>query len=837
MGLLETLGGVVLDVGVTTALAGRGGVVRGAFAGMAGGSIAEMAANGVSAENALKGGALGLLGGAAGMRGGRALTGTTERLYKTQQRKLEGAASAFRSADDDARTAARNIGPVRAARRNAETRLNANNTPKRQRAFDRADRDYNASRSEFRKKLNERNKAKEDLKKENLPTDRDKLDDAIKDATAKKKRLKEFFDQSDKQRFWHGRGPAVLAGLASTGLVLTDDLFDEFFGDDEGGDGGGKEKKPGTQDTIALDLRWVGAGAAGPKMGREPFVEKPGITNDGDGFLLQPKSIHPTLAEWHGGNTNSVAATVVENDDLYGDPEKMMNDPKTDRTLNLQPVPTLRASDKDLGIGAGEAAGAYDFTVGDINKKTQLLDAAQSNIAMVITETEKITKAGREYMADFITRMNDWVQRAANGSNGEFLVAMMTALDEMTEKIEMDNASSERLAKHLEQQEKQLSDDKKAAQDLANRVGQYGNNQYDPNAWARMNPQSNPATNFPDPSKINGYNTNDLDGTGKSKLQDAVDKIEQASNPGLDPANTPGTNTPGTNTPGTNMPGADMPGTSMPGAAAMSPPMNAGTDMMGPLMGSLMSSMLPTMTRHMDNNDLAARREDLDPSRSERALTPPAPPTTPAPVNTTPWSHQGTPAAQPVAQAAPPASSTGTSAPTGAIPPRNPDYSEGKFFDFPGRPSQWVSLAVYEALTKSFANKKGTDAQEAYADTPAMWTDPKEIGLSVGSLELMTGDVAVWNSEPDSAGDDGTRTAILVVFGPWESGTLEAVVDGELRPFADELSDSAGKLGAFAGFRHPKGIEAPPQKDEQTATGASDQPAVPADAPAMVAPA
>ncbi|WP_157224097.1 hypothetical protein [Nocardia paucivorans] len=866
MGATDILTAAVTDVAVTTLVAGRGGALRGAFASALGGAIAEGMVNGNSPENWMKGAVVGGLVGGVTHRAAQGLTKPTADWAKKSQKQLD-AANAFKGAHDDLKSTFEKMRKTKSdldKLTSAPKKRGWTDRRAQQKEIDDKKGELDSAKVEFRQKALARREARKNLKAEKLPyRGAGPNVDKVKAAHDRKTKLKELFQQGENLHLWQGRGPALLAALTSTGAVLFDDITEgigNFFGGDEGG---GEKKKPGTQDTIALDLLWVGAGAAGSKLGKEPFVETPGITDDGDGFLLQPKSIHPTLAEWHGGNTNSVASTVVENYDLYGDPEKIMKDPKADRTLNLEPVPTLRASDKDLKIGASDLAGAYNVTVNDIKQKTQRLDAGQRNVAMVVTEVEKITEAGRTYIADFIEKMNHWVQNASDGSNGAFLMAMAGALDEMTEKIEMDNASNEKLAQQLAKQEEQLSKDQKAAQDLANQVGQNHLNQYDPNTWARLNPNNNGNNVIDDPSKVNGYDPKDIDPTKDSEWRDRIKDLEDASKPDLNQTNTPdlpGVNTPGSNIPGSNDLGANMPGSNIPGANMSGMPgMNPLSDM-GPLVNSM---MMQDVMRRMAEGNMAARQEDLDPSRYEQALTPPAPPTTPAPTNTTPWSNQNA-AAQQAAHTtpSPSTSSSGTSAPTGAIPPQNPDDKKGRLFDFGDGRQQWVCNEVYEGLTKAFANKKGTDAQEAYAGTPAMWTDAKEIE-PIDTLELMTGDVVVWDpvpaetseqskaeagpdfvvsaptekgKKPESASDDGTRTAILVVFGPPETGTLEVVVNGELRPFAPEMSDSGGNFGAFAGFRRPKGIEAVPQPGEQMATGVSDQPATPAaDASPMVA--
>lgn len=154
-----------------------------------------------------------------------------------------------------------------------------------------------------------------------------------------------------------------------------------------------------------------------------------------------------------------------------------------------------------------------------------------------------------------------------------------------------------------------------------------------------------------------------------------------------------------------------------------------------------------------------------------------------------------------------------------AMDPRSPFT-----YTFPDGRTQEVSVMVAMALDKAFDNKRDTDAREAYANTPAMWTDSRDIGRPADAFELMTGDVAVWASGPaESPGKngEGVRTAILVRFGSWDSGTLEAVIDGELKPFAEDMDDEKGRFGAFAGFRHPKGIEKEAEAENSSSASVS----------------
>ncbi|MFC9897820.1 hypothetical protein ACFVMC_29375 [Nocardia sp. NPDC127579] len=242
---------------------------------------------------------------------------------------------------------------------------------------------------------------------------------------------------------------------------------------------------------------------------------------------------------------------------------------------------------------------------------------------------------------------------------------------------------------------------------------------------------------------------------------------------------------------------------------------------------SALDSWLPMMaqqalSRNLADTDLGDRRAQIDPRRYDQNLEPVTPPAVAA---------AAMPAAQPAA--AQPASTTtaptaNTTAPQATpVAARTTGDDGSVLYTFPDGRTQKVSAMVAKALDAAFGNASGTDAQAAYEKTDAKWSDPKQIGDRVDPYQLMTGDVACW--------DD--RTAVLVVFGSDEGGTLEAVVNGQLKPFTAEMSDSAGEFGQFTGFSHPKGIELSAGKDKETPASAPvDQPAaanVPVAAPAV----
>lgn len=188
-------------------------------------------------------------------------------------------------------------------------------------------------------------------------------------------------------------------------------------------------------------------------------------------------------------------------------------------------------------------------------------------------------------------------------------------------------------------------------------------------------------------------------------------------------------------------------------------------------------------------------------------------------------------AAPPTAQAAGqpgPAKSVSAPAETARPPARPAVVAAGGnvVYTFPDGRTQEVSAVVASALDGAFGNAAGTDAQHAYAGTPAAWTDVERIGPRVDPYQVMTGDVGVWEE----------RNALLVVFETESGATLEAVVEGALTPITSlaEMSDTEGEFGSFIGLFHPPGIEKvatrPPAPTEQAL--AVDQAAAVAVAPA-----
>ncbi|MGQ4619701.1 hypothetical protein [Nocardia sp. R7R-8] len=334
-------------------------------------------------------------------------------------------------------------------------------------------------------------------------------------------------------------------------------------------------------------------------------------------------------------------------------------------------------------------------------------------------------------------------------------------------------------------------------------------------------------------------------GTTDQTIPPAVDNsafptgLDSLDDPTNDSSLTPtdlngtGTDSSGLNsrTPGGIDPGGVDAGTMTPATPSPPPPapspMGSGMD---PMSSMLPMMMQQAMLRNMADQDLNNRRAELDPRRYDDELDAVAPPPAAPPVPAQPA------AAQPSTTA--PATQQQTGAPTGTtstqptvVPGRTPGADGSVVYTFPDGRTQKVSAMVAQVLDAAFGNHSGTDAQKAYEKTTAKWSDKKQIGTPVDPFQLMTGDVAVWEK----------RTAVLVVFGSEDgAGTLEAVVDGELKPCTTaDMSDKAGEFGNFVGFMHPKGIEMTAPADEGATPmtpGSADQSAAAA-MPVAAAPA
>ncbi|WP_040865448.1 hypothetical protein [Nocardia exalbida] len=342
--------------------------------------------------------------------------------------------------------------------------------------------------------------------------------------------------------------------------------------------------------------------------------------------------------------------------------------------------------------------------------------------------------------------------------------------------------------------------------------------------------QADPAGTPPPVDTSNWPTTPGTPGTPDPTIPPAVDNSDFPPGlDGLDDPTSPSTTLPDLDTPGGpgstgQTPSSLDPSGTTPGVTTPTTPNVPQTPAASP-MGSgmdMMSSMLPmmmqqAMMRNMADQDLNSRRRDLDPSRYDDELDAVAPPPVTPPVTAQPAVVQPSTTAPATQHTGTPTGTTSSTQPTVA-PGRTPGADGSVEYTFPDGRTQKVSAMVAQALDAAFGNRSATDAQKAYEKTSAKWSDKKQIGTPVDPYQLMTGDVAVWEK----------RTAILVVF-PSEdgAGTLEAIIDGELKPCnPPEMTDKAGEFGSFTGFVHPKGIEMTAPADggaPPTTPGSADQ--------------
>lgn len=622
------------------------------------------------------------------------------------------------------------------------------------------------------------------------------------------------------------------------------------FGAIDWSDGGGG---PGAG---SVPLVWDGeaAAAAGGVVGKAPFEQtqtNPGvIVNGGQGFLLRPEALSPELITAFDGATGSFAATVVDIHQMSGDLEKK-------NELRLDPPPRM-----PQGISVGSGGGTTSYKEATDNVESALDDLYKSELGNKETaaKVEDISATVKDGVAAVISSHNSRAQQLTASTELELNFAKLVeqGFDELISILETAANAMERAASGIEDPS---AGDESASQRLNDRVGALENSLKNPSLWP-----DGSKIGTPDPAGLDnlGVGTPNVPGTASSDLADAAKQMQDRADDALQ-ASTPDVPT---------APTGSLGGITDPMAAA------------GGMGNSLMSSLLPMLMsqaamRNGADSDLARRVDDIDPSRYDVAAAPTMPPARPA--ATTPWSNPATttPApAQPAHnQSGPPSGATSNQTGSG-MPKRVPGADGLVVYPFPDGRTQKVPLTVALGLDKAFANKTATDAQAAYAGTPAAWTDPKDIGAAVDPFQLATGDVATWRVSAEeegkvpagasavvgtpaggsaegekkspegekktgdqqsggSTGDPEYRSALLVVFGEGESGTVEAVVHGELQQYAADMTAPDGQaFGEFAGFKHPKGIEATGDTGQEgdAAAGTGADPSA-LDVPALAGPA
>ncbi|MFQ6226339.1 hypothetical protein [Nocardia sp. NPDC002869] len=892
--------GFAVDVGVSFAVdksltkfgAGSGfgkELVGGAISGGLGGAAGRVVSDGYSNSNVvngLKDGAIGgFLGSGAAHLWGKSLTkGKTtadEALNKADEAKATAVAErkALDTAEGTRTRALDNMNEAETALRQADGKVAA-----AQAQVDKhiADFGNNPDDLVLKHKLEELTKAKAeastartrrdgaqkefkraDEEYDKLHAKEHKLDDtkraaeeAFENAEAAAKKAGENLENFGKFR----RGGLI--GLGSGIGMLLGEHGLPWPSDGSGGD------QPGAA-VNRVPLMWDGyqpAATAG-LMGRSPF-EQGSSPQKGQGFLLRPEGLNPSIVLWYGGPSNSFAYSLVDAYEMFGDLKK-----KED--LKITPIPAMPKTVQDpAGFSAKGGATYKDLSL-SLDEAGKKLTETQQSVVNVLPTVEEISKRGKENVGKLIVGVNRFmVERLQTGSDKEVLVVLGQGFTELANELQNASQANQNLAGGI--QNPTAAQDAAAARNLANSVGNYA---------GRMN--SGGYT--PDSSQIgvnNPWNPGNL-GTGNaatpdtSALKDAAEKFRNQAENLAGAAKTPSNLNPASYDPGA----AFNPGAAQLGSAGSMGAMGA----MGG-MGGLMDMMLPLQLmaqqramREQADSDMSDRMDDLDPSRYDQAAVPTLPQAQP-PTGTTPWSNQAA-ANNAAATPAQPAAHHPAGAPNGAnstqpgtaVPKRVPGDDGLVPYAFP-KGTQRVPLAVAQACDKAFANKSGTDAQAAYQGTAGAFTDPKDIGPGVDPFQLTTGDIGTWiirqpkkesqqaepvpaqagsegqiqpvamvtvggdsgekKDEPDtgSSGDPEYRTAILVVFGEGESGTVEAIVNGELRQFEAEMSDTEGDFGEFAGFKHPKGVEAAGDKGQDSETMATSGDQTTADIPTLTMP-
>jgi hypothetical protein len=457
----------------------------------------------------------------------------------------------------------------------------------------------------------------------------------------------------------------------------------------------------------------------------------------------------------------------------------------------------------------------YGKTAASLSQTAALIDDSAKAIAPQAKKTEAISIAAQKAVnagIDMITNAAPTLPKPGMKEDqhiyefcNEAIQSVANAFDEagnankdVKNNVDQESAKLKELEDQIKKLQQENADLKQKLLDppTVPQVPTTPTTPFDPNA----------VTPIDDNSKVPGLdnldpNTPGLD-VGKTPTGQSLDDKVQKALDGINSSTNPSSTTPA----------------SVPNAAAMSPA-GSGMDMMSSLLPMMMSQM---MNRGQSDTDLNSRRNEYDPYYDQVG---------PGPAAVTP----AQPAVQPATSApsaptktAPPTNAQSSQPPTG-MPGRTPNADGTVVYTFPDGRTQKVSATVAQALDAAFGNASGTDAQAAYAKTPAKWSDKKQIGTPVDPYQLMTGDIAVW---------DG-RTAILVVFPSEEGGTLEAIVNGQIKQFTAEMSDSAGEFGQFVGFSHPHGIEAtaPGDTDKTSGMPVTGDPSASAAMPAVAAPA
>ncbi|WP_040838066.1 hypothetical protein [Nocardia brevicatena] len=522
---------------------------------------------------------------------------------------------------------------------------------------------------------------------------------------------------------------------------------------------------------------WVGGHVK--VMGQGPFKAHP---PDG-GFLYQPEDLSEGIKRWYGAGPPyvSLATALAETWESFGngDPAK--------RRVTVLP-----------GVSAGDSARSnmdeYNKAAARLRKAADRFYNIESRVLEKVSATAEATKEGRKRIADLIDAINDAAPDAAGDEN---FVAMVAKALEQVKDITTDATNQN------EENAREIDQDTDTTKGPGSEGGKNTPGEKDTDTADDKNPKK--PGDKDDDSKKPGDKDDSKTQDTTPKPQDTTPKPQDTTPKPQEITPKPQDTTPPRSdispTPSPSPGPSPSPAPSSPSPAPRTPGFDP-TMMMLPMMMSQMANKTPHDRTPRDRGEdrPSERRGRSTPwtATPQNSPAPPAATNQPAPTATQPATN--TPAE-------PPRGATATP-PAGTPPPgRTPDPDGTLEYPFPDGRKQRVSHVVAQALDAAFADKEGTDAKAAYTRTPAQWTDDHDAGTRIDPYQLATGDIATW----------ADRTAITVVFGTGDSGTLEVVSNGALTPFTARMHDKHGDFGLFAGFIHPRHVEPVATQGTETA--------------------
>ncbi|MEV2226073.1 hypothetical protein AB0E01_40335 [Nocardia vinacea] len=474
-----------------------------------------------------------------------------------------------------------------------------------------------------------------------------------------------------------------------------------------------------------------------------------------------------------------------------------------------------------MPVNSSGAAGKFSDTIANYSEKLDKLNKAFDNLQKTVVNVDKTVqgaKADRSaYQSDY-TDLIDSLNNAAGTppedgiTMDEYIMnyatlGMDAASKTMQAAWDKQSGNASKIkdqADAIKDLTQQLKDEKALADKLQKELDEL----------KKTGTGTGTGTGSYDPTQVTPANNGTGTGTGSDGDWSPIDLGADGSTSDGSSDGT-GTGTGGSDGTGT---GAGSTGSGDSGYPSSTTPVSATSpdSGMGSSLGSGMGDMMNSLGQQLQQLAQQQQMRDMMNQYGQNGLA-----------QQQPLAAQPAVAAQPQAQAQPaattapgaPASSTpppGASSsqpgqPAGAVPGHTPDADGMVEYPFPDGRTQRVSAVVAQALDAAFGNQSGTDAQAAYAKTPAKWSDNKQIGKAVdpNDPDMVTGAVAVWKN----------RTALVAKFGtPDSSGTLEGIIAGKLALLTDDnlhqMSDRAGEFGEFSGWVRPHGIEAAAAGDQ-----------------------